>query len=54
MEPDNYEPFLFHPESGEPMTAQAFCENFVEAVGKEAGQCQRSSWCRRYLSGLAD
>jgi len=36
-EPLTYEPFLFHPELGLPMTAREFCESFVEAVGKEAG-----------------
>ena len=37
IKPDDYAPFLFHPESEEPMDTQGFCENFVEAVGKEAG-----------------
>jgi len=42
-EPENYEPFLFHPESGEPMATQTFCENFVEAVGKEADHVQMTA-----------
>jgi ubiquitin thioesterase protein OTUB1 len=36
-DPEEYAPFLFHPEIGEPMGTREFCENFVEAVGKEAG-----------------
>jgi ubiquitin thioesterase protein OTUB1 len=36
-DPDEYAPFLFHPELGEPMGTREFCEHFVEAVGKEAG-----------------
>ena len=36
-DPDEYAPFLFHPEIGEPMGTREFCEHFVEAVGKEAG-----------------
>jgi ubiquitin thioesterase protein OTUB1 len=36
-DPDEYAPFLFHPEIGEPMSTRDFCEHFVEAVGKEAG-----------------
>ena len=36
-DPDEYAPFLFHPETGEPMGTREFCEHFVEAVGKEAG-----------------
>lgn len=36
-DPDEYAPFLFHPEIGEPMDTREFCEHFVEAVGKEAG-----------------
>lgn len=36
-DPESYASFLFHPEIGEPMEIRDFCENFVEAVGKEAG-----------------
>jgi ubiquitin thioesterase protein OTUB1 len=36
-DPDEFSPFLFHPELAEPMETREFCENFVEAVGKEAG-----------------
>lgn len=36
-DPEEYAPFLFHPELGEPMGTREFCEHFVEAVGKEAG-----------------
>ncbi|KAL4247706.1 Papain-like cysteine peptidase superfamily protein [Abortiporus biennis] len=38
--PDNYEPFLFHPETGEQMNTRDFCEGFVEACGKEADHVQ--------------
>jgi hypothetical protein len=34
---ETYAPFLFHPELGEPLEPREFCENFVEAVDKEAG-----------------
>jgi hypothetical protein len=36
-DPEEYAPFLFNPETGEPMDIREFCEHFVEAVGKEAG-----------------
>ncbi|KAJ7584868.1 cysteine proteinase [Mycena floridula] len=39
-DPDEYAPFLFHPELGEPMDVRPFCEAFVEAVGKEADHVQ--------------
>jgi hypothetical protein len=35
---DTYAPFLFHPETGEPMDTNQFCSHFVEAVDKEAGK----------------
>ncbi|KAL0579386.1 hypothetical protein V5O48_002611 [Marasmius crinis-equi] len=38
LDPDSYAPFLFHPETGEPMEVREFCEHFVEATGKEAGK----------------
>ena len=34
----DYAAFLFHPETGDQMDPESFCNNFVEAVGKEAGQ----------------
>ena len=36
-DPESFEPFLFHPDLGEPLSIRDFCEGFVEAVGKEAG-----------------
>ncbi len=33
----DYAAFLLHPETGEQMDPEGFCNNFVEAVGKEAG-----------------
>ncbi|KAH8104097.1 cysteine proteinase [Cristinia sonorae] len=40
VDEDNYAPFLFHPEIGEPIPPREFCENFVEACGKEADHVQ--------------
>lgn len=37
LAPEDFAPFLFHPEIGEPMETAPFCENFVESVGREAG-----------------
>ena len=37
-DPEAFAPFLFHPELGNQMEPREFCENFVESVGKEAGQ----------------
>ncbi|KZT05245.1 cysteine proteinase [Laetiporus sulphureus 93-53] len=39
-EPEKYADVLFHPELDEPMELREFCENFVEAVGKEADHPQ--------------
>jgi len=45
-DPDEYAPFLFHPETGEPMGTREFCEHFVEAVGKEADHVQMTALTR--------
>ncbi|KZT24962.1 cysteine proteinase [Neolentinus lepideus HHB14362 ss-1] len=45
-DPDEFAPFLFHPEIGEPMTPREFCETFVEAVGKEADHVQMTALAR--------
>ncbi|THH18226.1 hypothetical protein EW146_g2721 [Bondarzewia mesenterica] len=45
-DPESYEPFLFHPEIGEPMSIRDFCEAFVEAVGKEADHVQVTALSR--------
>lgn len=37
MDPDTFAPFLFHQDTGEECLPQEFCERYVEAVGKEAG-----------------
>lgn len=37
-DPNEYAPFLFHPEIGIQLEPREFCEAFVEAVGKEAGK----------------
>ncbi|KAF9784665.1 cysteine proteinase [Thelephora terrestris] len=45
-DPEEYSPFLFHPELGEPMGTREFCEHFVEAVGKEADHVQMTALTR--------
>lgn len=42
MDPDTYAPFLFHPDTGMEITPHEFCERYVEAFGKEAGELNRS------------
>ena len=37
LDAESYAPFLFNPETTEPMEPESFCNNFVEAFGKEAG-----------------
>lgn len=36
-EPETFAPFLYHPETGDEILPQEFCERYVEACGKEAG-----------------
>ncbi|RDB19661.1 Ubiquitin thioesterase OTUB1 [Hypsizygus marmoreus] len=43
---DEYDGLLFHPETGEPMEVRTFCENFVEATGKEADHVQMTALAR--------
>ncbi|CDO70422.1 hypothetical protein BN946_scf184999.g63 [Trametes cinnabarina] len=38
--PDSYAGFLLHPETAESMDPESFCNNFVEAFGKEADHVQ--------------
>jgi len=38
--PEEYNPFLTHPDTGEQMGAKEFCETFVEVLGKEADHVQ--------------
>jgi len=45
-DPDSYKPFLFHPETGEPITIKDFCERFVESTGKEADHIQITALTR--------
>jgi ubiquitin thioesterase protein OTUB1 len=33
-----YEAFILHPDTQEPMPVAEFCSNFVEGMGKEAGK----------------
>ncbi|KAI0088117.1 cysteine proteinase [Irpex rosettiformis] len=40
---EEYAPFLFHPETGEDISPQDFCERFVEATGKEADHIQMTA-----------
>jgi ubiquitin thioesterase protein OTUB1 len=37
---EDYAPFLFHPDHGEPVEPEYFCQHFVEAVDKEADHVQ--------------
>ena len=37
-EPETYEPFLIHPDTGETMGVTEFCKVVVEVLGKEAGE----------------
>jgi ubiquitin thioesterase protein OTUB1 len=37
-EPETYEPFLIHPDTGETMGVKEFCKAVVEVLGKEAGE----------------
>ncbi|KAJ3995974.1 peptidase C65 Otubain-domain-containing protein, partial [Lentinula boryana] len=46
LDPDNFAPFLFHPELGEPMEIREFCEHFVDAAGKEADHVQMTALSR--------
>ena len=39
----DYAAFLLHPETGEQLDAEMFCNNFVEAVGKEADHVQMNA-----------
>jgi hypothetical protein len=39
-EPETYEPFLTHPDTGETMGVKEFCKAVVEVLGKEAGEAQ--------------
>lgn len=43
---DTYAPFLFHPETGEPLEPVQFCQHFVEAVDKEADHVQITALSR--------
>ncbi|KAJ3937698.1 MAG: peptidase C65 Otubain-domain-containing protein [Lentinula lateritia] len=46
LDPENFAPFLFHPELGEPMEIRDFCEHFVDATGKEADHVQMTALSR--------
>ncbi|KAE9406118.1 cysteine proteinase [Gymnopus androsaceus JB14] len=46
LDPDNYAPFLFHPELGEQMEVREFCEHFVDATGREADHVQMTALSR--------
>ncbi len=47
-EPETFEPFLIHPDTGETMGVREFCKVVVEVLGKEAGE--RSSFSSTYVS----
>jgi len=42
-EPESFTPFLYHPETGDEIAPQEFCERYVEACGKEADHVQISA-----------
>ena len=50
-DPEEYDPFLSHPDTGEKMQVREFCETFVEVLGKEAGEpffrCRRFYFLHR-------
>ena len=48
----DYAAFLLHPETGEQLDPESFCNNFVEAVGKEAGEHEHS--CTGLVSGVRE
>jgi len=60
--PEEYEPFLTHPDTGEQMGAKEFCETFVEVLGKEADHVQLTAISQAlkvnveiaYLDGRSD
>jgi len=43
---ETYTPLLFHPETGDPLDMRRFCENFVEAVDREADHVQITALAR--------
>jgi ubiquitin thioesterase protein OTUB1 len=45
-DPDTFEPFLFHPETGDPLPIRNFCEGFVEAADREADHVQITALAR--------
>jgi hypothetical protein len=49
-EPETYEPFLTHPDTGETMGVREFCKVVVEVLGKEAGETQFPSSLPRISS----
>jgi len=51
-DPDDFAPFIFHPELGIPMEPREFCENFVESVGKEADHVQMTALSRALKIGV--
>jgi hypothetical protein len=54
-EPETYEPFLTHPDTGETMGVKEFCKVVVEVLGKEAGETQFPSFSSMYaFAGVAD
>jgi ubiquitin thioesterase protein OTUB1 len=38
VNPEEYEPFLMHPDLGEKMRVEDFCQSVVEVLGREAGE----------------
>jgi len=57
---DSYEGFLVHPDTKDPMDVDSFCDNVVQAMGKEADNVEIEALCRAlqlnvdlaYLNGV--
>ncbi|KAJ3972454.1 cysteine proteinase [Lentinula raphanica] len=43
LDPESFTDFLFHPETGEPLEIRDFCEQLVDATGKEADHVQMTA-----------
>src|ERR1700722_15199940 len=50
---EEFAPFLMNPELQILLPASTFCESFVEATGKEAGQLLHRSRCPYLMNHLA-
>ncbi|KAI0277807.1 peptidase C65 Otubain-domain-containing protein [Russula aff. rugulosa BPL654] len=51
-EPETYEPFLIHPDTGETMGVKEFCKAVVEVLGKEADHVQLTAISQAFKVNL--